>query len=150
MGVPISGFVTTPELSWVGTVDLQETGVYRIVSVGPGAVVWRLHEVTSPYVHGSTLVGAAKERTIMPLTIMVEGSSHADLVANASVLARCFEQFSYRVGITWDNVDYEWECRPANYTIGPEGGFEGSLFRVKRLLFTAQVPRQPIPNDGAF
>lgn len=144
----VDGFVSTPEIASVGDIDLQNPGTYQIVDLGPGVITHRRRAVSSPYVHGDTIVGAVKESVTMTLTILVEGDDSDDLAEKTSVLLRAFEQFRYRVGLTLDGVDYEWYCGPANYRANNDGLFRASHYRAHVQVYTFQIPRDPIPIEG--
>lgn len=145
----LSGFVSTPEIEGVEDIDLEDTGTYRIMAWGPGQLTWRRREVRSPYVHGSTLVGAVKENLSITLQILVEGDDAEDLVSKMSLLLRAFEQPRYRVGITVDGASYEWYCQPADYQTNTDGSFRADHWRQHVQVVTFRIPRDPTPIEGS-
>src|SRR5688500_8967806 len=116
MALTLEGFISTPEIDDVGDIELEDDGTYRIVALGAGPLTWRRKEIKADYVHGSTLISAIKENPILPISILVEGDTAADLIENTALLLRAFEQFRYRVGLTINSQAYQWYCQPADYT----------------------------------
>lgn len=150
MALTLTGFISTPEIEDVGNIDLEDSGTYRIVELGVGTITWRRLEAMSPYVHGSVLVGATKENPILELTILIEGADADELAANTSALLRAFEQFRYRVGLTINDVDYEWYCQPADYAPNGDGSFRASHMREHVQVYNFLIPRDPTPIEGIY
>lgn len=144
----LEAFVTTPEIGSVGDISLENPGTYRVMEWGPGQIAWRREEVSSPYVHGSTLVGAVKETPVILLVILVEGMSSNDLMAKTAALLRAFEQFRYRLNISVDDEEYEWVCQPADYSSNNDGSFNRSHWAEFCQVYTFRIPRDPTPIEG--
>lgn len=146
----LSGFITTPEIEDVDEIDLEDPGTYRIISWGPGPITWRRRQVNSFYVHGSTLLGAVKENPVLPLSILIEGANDNELHTNIAFLLRAFEQFRYRVGITVNDEEFEWYCQPADYQANRDATLNAAHWRANVQVYTFNIPREPIPVEGAY
>lgn len=144
----LEAFVTTPEIEDVDEIELQDPGTYQIISWGPGPISWRRRQVNSPYVHGSTLVAAVKESPVIPLSILVEGASDADLADNLAALLRAFEQFRYRLNITVDGEEWEWYCQPADYQTNSDATMRADHWRGLIQVVNFRIPRDPTPVEG--
>lgn len=145
----VYGMVTRTELGQAD-LSLEDPGIYRIVSVGPGPLSWRRERITSPYIHGESLVGAVKETAAMSLSIRVLGTSAASLNTRTATLLRAFEQFNYQLTLVLDGVIWTWDCQPADYAGGDGGEFEPNLLRAFQQVYRFSIPRDPVPIAGSM
>lgn len=146
----ISALVTTSD-DPDDDIQLQAPGAYRlVVPVGPGEVDWNFEEADSPYLHGSIVVNATRTNPVMPLTVLVEGSSKSELASNISDLVDAFTQFRYHFKLTIDTIAWEWKCYPARITTESEGAFARELWRINKQVFNLRVPRNPTPVTGIY
>lgn len=150
MPFDVDARITTPEIDDITTIQLEDPGTYRIVSIGAGQVTWRRRTAESPWVHGSVLLGAVKENPVMSLSILVEGEDQEDLMEKTSLLLRGFEQFTYRLRFAVDNEAFEWRCWPADYQANNDGQLVASHMREYVQVYTFRIPREPIPVEGAL
>ncbi len=149
----IAGLVTRPEL---GLGDLTITGGskstpgYDIQSFNTGALSWRKITTHSPFVHGEQLVHAVKDVKTVELSIVVFGSTAADLHSRIATLARAFEQFTYQLSVTMDSVEYRYTCEPADYRAGSGEGFNKFLLAAHQQVMSLQIATSPIPIAGGI
>lgn len=151
MALSVNGWVSTPEIDDLDTVDLEDPGTYRIVRCNPGGIVWVREEATSRWTHGRVLTNARKDIATLELAVRVYGSTASLLNERLTTLLRCFEQFRYRVEITLDTVEYRWWCQPADYAL--EGGdFDKFALQASphQQVVVFAVPRDPIPDAGGL
>lgn len=121
------------------------------VSGGGGGVIWNRREVSSPYVHGATLVTATKGMVLQPAKVIVLGSSNADLRGNVNDLIEAVSQFDYSITIDADSSDpgiesMTWYCEPADYSTN-------TYWLEKNQLITEvmlSIPRQPVGVGSKF
>lgn len=66
----------------------------------------------SAYVAGRALLAATLEAATLPLVIIVEGSSQADMAARKAELAAALFQFSYTVTVDLDGNSETWSADP--------------------------------------
>lgn len=150
--VSLSVTVTRTHLS-LPVLQLEDPGVYRVMddTLGPGSFSWRKQTVESPYVHGRTVVNAVKDVQIAPLGVLVYGSTQALLHTRMGALARAFEQWDYTMTVTIDGtVVGQWTCEAADYAVGGDGAFAGKSMLSKVQPMTFQIPRHPVPLQGAM
>lgn len=127
---------------------LNDDGVYKIVSAGPGGKSWRRITAEGRYQHGRALIGAVLEQTTAPLVIRVYGDTWSHVSNRAQVLIDAFSQRSYLLTIEIDGVESQWRCEPA--TINIVGGDNWQKFHAMAGLqeYQISVPRDPVPVKG--
>lgn len=129
--------------------DTNPTATYVLTASGLGrpAITWRETKMPdSPNIAGSELLNAVKEQASLPLEVLVQSDTAANLDAAVQALADAVWQFSYDVTVTIDGVVKVWSCTPAGFA--PSSGNEEAakwLQRVDVLAITIPV----YPNPGA-
>lgn len=127
-----------------GLILEPDTGYYIARDgIGPGAVSWRRDTVTSPYVGGDVLVHAVKDVQVIPVNLRVVGTTAEDLHTKIQTLTDAVSQFSYTVTAVIDNVEYEWTCQPADWSVGSSGAWMDMHLRSLTQPVTLSIPRQP-------
>jgi hypothetical protein len=142
----ISGTITRTELS-LAALDLN-TGGYKIIEWGPGAVEHEKMTVASAYIDGSFLMNSKKMQVESALGIRVTGSTQVDCWNKMGALLRAFEQFEYTLSIVMDGTTFTYTCDPADYAVG-----DGGLIQKFHLMAYKQevkflIPRRPTPTSG--
>lgn len=131
---------------------------YDIEFFGPGGCSFDRQFAVSKWVHGRVLVSARKDVEIAPLTVVVFGTSSADLDTKTRTLLDAFEQWTYDLTITADGVAHTWRCEPADYApTGAQGGGRGTYEHFgltagaqAQQAYVFQIPRHPVPIAGSM
>lgn len=148
----VTGYVKRTELSMSDLV-LNNPPTYRIVdpNPGPGSLAWVRRVVTSPYVHGNTLVGAVKDEMEVALTVAVGGSTFTAIDAAVGTLIEAFSQFDYQLHLEFDGMPFTYNCQPANWTSSTRG--DGSVdladLRAGWQVYSFRIPRHPAAVAGS-
>lgn len=129
--------------------ELQQAGVYEVVSVRPGPVTRRRQTETSLYVEGDIETNSVKAATTATAVVRVLGASAAELDIRTAVLLAAFDQSSYLLDFTVDGVTYRWRCRAADYGVASDD-FDPNLLRRQRQAYRFLIPRQPTPLLGTI
>lgn len=97
------------------TISGDGSGTYSLTQGGLGSPVQSarlLYMPDHPDVHGSELLGAVRETTALPLTILVQAATSAALSAAVDALNDALWQFTYATTVTVDGVARTWTCHP--------------------------------------
>lgn len=126
--------------------DLAATYVLTGSGLGRPAITWRETRAPEhPDMHGSLLLRAVKEQSSLPLEVIVQADTAADLDAAVQALADAVWQFSYNITVTIDGGAKVWAATPA--ALAPSSGNEDAakwLLHVDVLTIT--IPVYPIPG----
>ena len=99
----------------------------------------------NPFIHGSELVGSVKEQSTLPLEVLIQSDTAANLDAALTALADALDQFSYNVIVTIDGVAKTWACDPANY--GPTDNLVKGERQAQFVdVWSLTIPVYPIPS----
>lgn len=115
--------------------------------LGRPAVSARATSVTSPWVHGETVVNVVRDQTSIPLSVLVQGATEAALAVARDALDAALWQFVYEVTITEGTTSTTWQCTPASW------GIDNSVVTPANVtghfeVWTVTLPTYPIPVEG--
>lgn len=123
------------------------TAPYSLTVEGLGrpAVAARATAVTSPWLHGETVVSVVREQSSLPLTVIVSAGTEAALDAARVALDEALWQFHYTVTVTEGATSKTWRCSPASW--GVDGGVVAH-HNVSGLyeVWAITIPCYPIPT----
>lgn len=98
----------------------------------------------SNYVHGQTPVAVVRENSSLPLTVLIQGDSGAEVAQAAADLDEALWQFAYEVTVTEGTVTTTWLCSPASY--GIDNGIVASHNVDEHYeVWAITIPVYPIP-----
>lgn len=99
----------------------------------------------SPDMHGSLLLNSVKEQSALPLEVIVQADTAADLDAAIQALFDALDQFTYNTTVTVDGVAKVWASSPAAY--GASDGYVDHS-RVAQFfdVLAITIPVYPIPG----
>ncbi len=119
--------------------SLTDTGMGR-----PAVTARTVGASESPWLHGSTLVSAVRETSALPLEILIQASTDAELAAATAALDEALWQFDYALTVIEGSTSTTWQCSPASY--GVADGVSMS-FNVDQHfeVWTVTIPVYPIP-----
>ncbi len=97
---------------------------------------------SSPVLDGEYLLHATTGLVTESLKFWVYGVDQADLHNNIALIEEIFDQYDYRVRITWDNYVETWECQMADtvtershvYSHSTMAGFSAQVIRMPSVL----------------
>lgn len=149
MGLVVACEITRAAPLPTSPLQLQDPGVYKVVTIGPGQIVRRREVATSPYTQGRTLVRAVKDVMTSTATIRAYGSTAAELETRTAAMLDAFDQFSFTFTFTVDGVTKTWTCECADY--GPLNGlFDPLELRQFQQAYAFSIPRHPVPVTGSI
>lgn len=124
------------------------TDTYVLTGAGLGrpGISWRYtYAPANPYIHGSALLGAVKDQSSLPLEVLVQSNTAANLDAAIKTLTDALDQFSYDVTVTVDGVAKTWSCDPGSYA-----STDGQVNDARQVQFVEvlaiTIPVYPIPG----
>lgn len=107
--------------------------------LGPNTKQWRKITATSPVLDGEYLIHATAGMVNEQVKWYLYGQDHVDLANLYTTLEAVFDQFDYRMRVTFENVQETWHCQVADYALERSQVFAHNCMAV----FTATVPRFP-------
>lgn len=127
---------------------LDATYVLLLEGLGRPAITWRLAAAPdSADVHGTEYVGAAKEQTTLPLKVMIQADTYANLDAAITALEEALSQFTYTATVEVDGVTKVWDCAPAAWSAS-SGLIESNMVDQTFDVYTITIPVYPIPGSA--
>lgn len=121
-----------------GTYSLTRDGLGR-----PAITARSTYAEDSSDVAGSLLTQAVKEMSSLPLEVLVQAATSADLDAAISALDAALWQFSYQVTVTVDGVAKVYNCGPAAWAPS-SGKVDHGLAAQFVDVLTVTIPVQPL------
>jgi hypothetical protein len=117
---------------------------YSLTATGLGrpAVTARANAVSSPWLHGETVVSVVREQSSLPFEVLLQAHNDENLELVRYALDEALWQFSYQVTVTEGETAHTWLCSPASY------GTDSVAFSNVAGCFevwTITVPCYPIP-----
>lgn len=100
---------------------------------------WRRITATHPNLDGDYLVHATLGMVSEQVKIWCRGVDQVDLAGLYTTLEAVFEQFEFRIRITFDDFRETWLCQASDYSIERSHVWTHNAMAV----FTATVPRFP-------
>ena len=144
----MSDLTLSVTISGTAGLALTEAAGYEVVSVGPGARVWRKETVTSPFVHGRAVVAQVLDAGSFPLLVRVKALTAGSLATRIAALIAAVEQPVYNTTVVIDGVTWTWRCETADTAIGDGGSLDPHGLRSLQQLVTCSIPRHPVPLAG--
>lgn len=125
----------------------DDGATYQLAQDGLGrpGITWRLASAPdSANVHGTEYVGAAREQSSLPLTVIVKAASSSALNTAVAALEDALSQFAYDVTVTVDGVAKVWPASPAAWSFTtPVSPAQVTQFYT---LMTITLPVYPIAS----
>lgn len=131
------------------TINGSGSGPYILTDRGlgrPAVVARTAYADNSPHVHGSLLTQAAKEQANLPLEVLVQASSAAQLRQCIDDLDDALWQFSYTVTVTVDEQTTVWTAGPASWGVVDGVTLHGRAAQFVEVL-AITIPVYPIPVE---
>lgn len=122
------------------TYQLKQDGLSR------PAMTWRFTTMPdSADIHGTENVAAARERTTIPLEVIVKSTSSSALNTAVVALETALSQWAYDVTVTVDGVAQVWHAAPAAWSFSQptSPGMVAQFF----TLMTITIPVYPIAGS---
>lgn len=123
------------------------TGPYSLTAAGlgrPGRTVRATFADASAHSEGQLMTQAVRDITSLPVEVIVQGSSSADLASLLDALDSALFQFRYTTTVTIDGADVTWPSLPTSFDI-----VGGSVLYSRRSEFlevvSFTIPVQPTP-----
>ena len=126
-----------------GWLDLM-SGPYRLSAEAfvEESLTWRRAEVSNPFVDGSWLVSAVKDNVTSAVDVYVRGATTSETSRAVNALKAAFSQMNYGIEFTVDDVTTFYQCYASDFSVKTP-----RELRFSRMAqFSAQVPRQPVPE----
>jgi len=123
------------------------TGPYSLTAAGlgqPGRTVRATFADASIHAEGQLMTQAVRDITSLPLEVIVQGSSSANLATLLDALDNALFQFRYDTTVTIDGASKTWHSLPTSFDI-----LGGSVLYGRRSEFleivSFTIPVQPTP-----
>lgn len=134
--------------------DLElETEEYcRVVKFGPGVPTWEKTYVRSPFAHGSYPTGMKRTLVQTPLTVRLYGTNASELGYRSDELFEAVSQFTFEMVFVIDSIaTRRWQCYAADtFTLGEAGSFDKTFLHHHWQDVALDIPRKPVPLQGAI
>jgi hypothetical protein len=111
-----------------------------------GEEAWKRNSQGSAYMDGEVEVNASRGNITETIGVWVTGSTHANMMANVTTLKQAFNQATYELYLSINGTVHEWRCYRANSSYE----FSTGLIASRKVKWTFQVPRNPVPITGGF
>lgn len=119
---------------------------YSLTDKGLGrpAVTARANAVTSPWLHGESVVNVVREQSSIPVEILLQALSEATLELVRVALDEALWQFTYQVTITEGATSKTWRCSPASWGVN-DGTVTSANVSGHYEVWSVTIPCYPIP-----
>ena len=142
--------VTISRPSPTTALQLEEPGVYEIVSIGPGGRTWRRRTVEGTYQHGRRSIGEVLETMTVPLVVRVHGTSWSQVSNRAQTLIDAVSQHTYILTVLMEGVTSQWLCEPAEVRMVAGDAWDKFEAMALQQTYQLTIPRDPIPLLGGM
>jgi hypothetical protein len=116
----VSDIVLNLEISWSGGwVSLNDHVKYKVNAQGTldqTRKSFRTVKATSPVLSGDYLIHAVPDMVTENVSLWVYGTSSYDANVNLNAVTDMFEQYSYQLRWTFNNMIETWNCQMAEAT----------------------------------
>lgn len=144
----VEALVTRDELAVASDLDINDGVSYQLAQgLRVGSVTWRREAVQSPFVEGRIPVHEVKDAAESTVVVYCLGTSNSILNQNIGTLLEAFtEQYSYRLKLKVDSVQYQWDCERADYEVA----FSTPTLNALLVPVSLSFHRKPTPFLGVF
>lgn len=150
MSLLISCVVKRTSLA-LSDLQLETTNYCKVVKFGPGIPAWEKTYVRSPFAHGAYPTAMKRSIVQMPLTVRLYATDASILGQRTDELFQAVSQFTFQMEFTYDSIaTRRWQCYAADtFTIGDAGSFDKTFLHHHWQEIALDIPRQPVPLQGA-
>lgn len=145
----VAAALSRAELDLEDLVVEDPSAGYEVVQYGVGALSWRRHTVSSPFLP-DILVAAVKETRVQTLAVQVKGATANQFNTRLQALLRALEQFRYILTISLDGVILQYGAEPADYVPGSAESLNKYELMVYQQTVWASIPTAPVPYLGGI
>ena len=128
--------------------DTDPTATYVLTKKGLGRPAITPRETKapdSPDMNGSVLLNVVKEQSALPLEVLVQSDTAANLDAAVQELADAVWQFRYPTTVNISGVSKVWSCTPS--AVAPSSGGEDDAQWLQFVdVLQLTIPVYPIPG----
>lgn len=125
------------------------TGTYSLTQGGLGRPLVTpryTYADTSPDVDGQVLLQVARDTSALPLTLLVQGTTAANLDAALNALEDALWQFTYTATVNVGGVVKVWRCQPTVPQVG-DGVIDHARAAQHIEVVSVTIPVDPIPGE---
>lgn len=124
---------------WINLNDVINFEVSADTTLSSTSRAWRKITATSPVMDGDYLVHATLGMVTEQLKFWVRGGDQVQLAENLWQLEKLFDQYDYRIRLSFEDYVETWQCQLADTTIERTHVYIHSAM----ASFTASIPRFP-------
>jgi hypothetical protein len=124
---------------WINLNDRANFDLAADTSLSNSARSWRKVTATSPVMDGDYLIHATLGMVTEQMKWWVRGGDQVQLAENLWQLQELFDQYDYRLRLTFNDYVETWQCQLADTTIERTHVYMHSAMAA----FTASIPRFP-------
>lgn len=134
------------ELLGLSDLELNDHSKFILAPSSPGQITWQRQTASSIFVDDDVTIHRRRSKVTENIVIEVKGSDQGALQANLTEILNAFIQDNYTITTTFDSTEYQWLCEAADYQVI----WDGPRVISKQVQVQLQVPRSPVPLQGAF